>query len=62
MRITGVRYEYRSIRCRIIKKTYNFSVVYLGKDMDGYIQLLRGLREGISEECAKAGIPVEISD
>lgn len=30
--------------------------------MDGYIQLPRGLREGISEECAKAGIPVEISD
>lgn len=41
---------------------YNFSAVYLGKDMDGYIQVPRGLREGISEECAKAGIPVEISD
>ena len=41
---------------------YNFSAVYLGKDMDGYIQVPRGLRERISEECEKAGIPVEISD
>ena len=41
---------------------YNFSAVYLGKDIDGYIQVPRGLRERISEECVKAGIPVEISD
>lgn len=41
---------------------YNFSMVYLGKDIDGYIRVPRGLRERISEECAKAGIQVEISD
>lgn len=41
---------------------YNFSAVYLGKDIDGYIQVPRGFRERISEECTKAGIPVEISD
>ena len=41
---------------------YNFSAVYLGKDIDGYIRVPRGLRERITEECAKAGIQVEISD
>lgn len=41
---------------------YNFSAVYLGKDIDGYIRIPRGLRERISEECMKAGIPIEISD
>ena len=41
---------------------YNFSAIYLGKDIDGYIQVPRGLRERISDECEKAGILVEISD
>lgn len=41
---------------------YNFSAVYLGKDVDGYIQVPRGLREKIMEECSKAGIMVDISD
>ena len=41
---------------------YNFSAVYLGKDVDGYIRVPRGLRERIAEECTKAGIPIEISD
>ena len=41
---------------------YNYSAVYLGKDVDGYIRVPRGLRERISEECTKAGIPIEISD
>ena len=41
---------------------YNFSAVYLGKDIDGYIRIPRGLRERISEECMKAGIPIEIFD
>lgn len=41
---------------------YNFSAVYLGKDIDGYIRVPRGLRERITEECTKAGISVEISD
>ena len=41
---------------------YNFSAVYLGKDIDGYIQVPRGLREKILEECDKAGIKEDISD
>ena len=41
---------------------YNFSAVYLGKDVDGYIQVPRGLKERIIEECNKAGIDVDISD
>ncbi|MCD8054595.1 MAG: DEAD/DEAH box helicase family protein [Lachnospiraceae bacterium] len=41
---------------------YNFSAVYLGKDVDGYIQVPRGLREQIVDECRKADIPVDISD
>ena len=41
---------------------YNFSAVYLGKDIDGYIQIPRGLRENIIQECEKAGISVEVSD
>lgn len=41
---------------------YNFSALYLGKDIDGYIQIPRGLREKIIDECNKAGIKVEISD
>lgn len=41
---------------------YNFSSVYLGKDIDGYIQIPRGLREKIIEECRKVGIVVDISD
>ena len=41
---------------------YNFSTVYLGKDIDGYIQIPRGLRENIIQECEKAGISVDVSD
>ena len=41
---------------------YNFSAVYLGKDIDGYIQVPRGLRERIVEECDKSGIDVDVSD
>ena len=41
---------------------YNFSAVYLGKDVDGYIQIPRGLKEQIIEECKKSGIAVDISD
>lgn len=41
---------------------YNFSSVYLGKDVDGYIQIPRGLKEQIIEECKKSGIAVDISD
>ncbi len=41
---------------------YNFSALYLGRDIDGYIQVPRGLREDIIEECNKAGIEVDVSD
>ena len=41
---------------------YNFSSIYLGKDVDGYIRVPRGLREQIMEACDKAGIAVEVSD
>lgn len=41
---------------------YNYSSVYLGKDIDGYIQIPRGLREFIIEECNKTGITVDIDD
>lgn len=41
---------------------YNFSAVYLGKDIDGYIRIPRGLRENIIQECEKAGISVDVSD
>lgn len=41
---------------------YNFSAVYLGKDVDGYIQIPGGLKEQIIEECKKSGIDVDISD
>lgn len=41
---------------------YNFSSVYLGKDIDGYIRVPRGLKERILEECEKSGIIVDISD
>lgn len=32
------------------------------KDIDGYIQIPRGLRENIIQECEKAGISVDVSD
>lgn len=41
---------------------YNFSTIYLGKDVDGYIQIPRGLREKVLEDCGKAGIDVEVAD
>lgn len=41
---------------------YNFSAVYLGRDVDGYIQIPRGLKDQIIEACKKSGIAVDISD
>ena len=41
---------------------YNLSSVYLGKDVDGYVKVPRGLRERILEECEKADINVAIED
>lgn len=41
---------------------YNFSSIYLGKDVDGYIKLPRGLKEKLIEELEKAKIEYDIED
>lgn len=41
---------------------YQFQAVYLGKDIDGYIKVPRGLREDIVAECKKAEISYDIED
>lgn len=41
---------------------YNFSAIYMGKDIDGYIRIPRGLRELLIEHCKTAGIDYEIVD
>lgn len=41
---------------------YNFSAIYLGKDVDGYIKVPRGLKDIIVEECKKSSIPIDILD
>lgn len=41
---------------------YNFSTVYMGKDMDGYICIPRGLRDNLLTSCKEAGIEYEIVD
>jgi len=41
---------------------YNFSMIYLGMDVDGYIKIPRGLLENITSECEKSGIVYEIED
>lgn len=41
---------------------YNYSVIYLGKDTNGYIQIPRGLRETLIEQCKTAGIEYDILD
>ena len=41
---------------------YNHSVIYLGKDTNGYIQIPRGLRETLIEQCKTAGIEYDILD
>ena len=41
---------------------YNFSSVYLGKDVDGYIRIPRGLLENLTTACDRASIPYDISD
>lgn len=39
-----------------------FSSIYLGRDIEGYIQIPRGLFEKLLEKCRQAGIPVDISN
>lgn len=41
---------------------YNFSSVYMGKDVDGYICIPRGLREPLLLACKEAGIEYDILD
>lgn len=41
---------------------YNFSTIYMGLDVDGYIKIPRGLLENVTDECKKAGISYDISD
>lgn len=41
---------------------YNFSSVYLGEDVNGYIHIPRGLKETLLAKCADADIPYEILD
>ena len=41
---------------------YNFSTVYLGKDIDGYIRIPRGLLEELTTACKAAGITYDIAD
>ena len=41
---------------------YNFSAVYMGKDIDGYIHIPRGLREQLINNCKEACIEYDISD
>lgn len=40
----------------------NPSCVYMGKDVDGYIRIPRGLRELLIEKCKEANIEVDIDD
>lgn len=41
---------------------YNFSAIYMGKDLDGYIRIPRGLRDELLATCKEAGIEYELID
>lgn len=41
---------------------YNFSTIYMGQDVDGYIKVPRGLLENIITECKKSNIEYKIED
>ena len=41
---------------------YQFSTIYMGADIDGYIKVPRGLLENILAECEKSQIACEIED
>lgn len=41
---------------------YNFSAIYMGKDIDGYICIPRGLRDTLIHNCEEAGIEYDIAD
>ena len=41
---------------------YYLSTIYLGRDVEGYIQVPRGLFETLTEKCEEAGIVCEVED
>lgn len=41
---------------------YNFSMIYMGEDLEGYIKVPRGMLEDIVFECKNAGIPYDIEE
>ena len=41
---------------------YNFSAIYMGQDIDGYIRIPRGLRDMLISNCKEAGIEYDIVD
>ena len=41
---------------------YQDSAIYLGKDMDGYIRIPRGLLDDLTDRCQTAGIVYDIED
>ena len=41
---------------------YQFSTIYLGKDIDGYIRIPRGLLETVIRKCTEAHITYDIDD
>ena len=41
---------------------YNFSMIYMGEDLEGYIKIPRGMLEDVINECKIAGIPYDIEE
>ncbi len=41
---------------------YNFSAIYMGQDIDGYIRIPRGLRDTLISNCKEAGIEYDLVD
>lgn len=41
---------------------YNFSMIYMGEDLEGYIKIPRGMLEDIINECKNARIPYDIEE
>ena len=41
---------------------YNFSMIYMGEDLEGYIKIPRGMLEDVVHECENAGIPYDIEE
>ena len=41
---------------------YNFSMIYMGEDLEGYVKIPRGMLEDIISACKNAGIPYDIEE